>query len=133
MTSFERPITTEPTYQPNLVGDLTQYLETLNSIHSGDNLMLNIKTAYKFVGSEAQKVLDEISACLNDFDKIKQMERVLDARKLIAKTFGTRNVQDDREILYLDLSLQAYVRQITESIIHLDLPLIYLITCDLFH
>ena len=127
LASFERPITTEPTYQPNLVGDLTQYLETLNSIHSGDNLMLNIKTAYKFVGSEAQKVLDEISACLNDFDKIKQMERVLDARKLIAKTFGTRNVQDDREILYLDLSLQAYVRQITESIIHLDLPLIYLI------
>jgi len=127
LANFERPIKVEPYYAPHLVPDLTKYIETLQAIHSGDNLLINIKNAYKYVGTDAQKILDDLSSSFNDFDKIKQIERVLLVRKLIIKNVGSRNLQDDREVLYLDMSLQSYVRQLTESIIHLDLPVVYLI------
>ena len=125
LASFERPIILEPLYAPNLVSDLTLYLETLNSIHSGNNLALNIKNAYKFISGDIQKLLDEILANINDFDKIKQMERVVSIRVSLNKIMEKLGNFEYREVLYLDMSLEAYIRQIAEAIIHLELPLLY--------
>lgn len=126
LASFERPIKLEPFYAPDLVSDLTDYLETLSSVHSGNSLIYNVKNAYRYLGSNEKRLLDEIIENLNDFDKIKQMERGVSVRKALKFIAKGRDLYEYREILYLDMSLEGYIRQIAEAIIHLDIPIVHL-------
>lgn len=128
LTSFDRPITVEPYLAPQIVPDLYNYLALLKSVHGSVDLQQSINICKSFISSAPLCLkLSEISSNLQHWDKIGQMERVLICRKEM-KNFLVANKNSDqfRELVYLDIGLEGYTRQICEEIIHLDIELQYL-------
>ena len=57
-----------------------------------------------------------------DWDTMKQMERVISFRSGLANTInGATDAEYTKDLLYLDLSMEFYQRQLVEKIIHLDI------------
>mmetsp|Transcript_19098 Transcript_19098/g.19112 ORF Transcript_19098/g.19112 Transcript_19098/m.19112 type:complete len:837 (+) Transcript_19098:570-3080(+) len=121
LASFDRPITKEPSYMPFLIPDLYNYLALLKSVHSGTDLNTSIDAARQFLNGEINQKLNEILGNLNHWDKIPQMERTVQARIGINKSFDRKNIFTCRELLYCDMALEVYIRQIAESIFHCNI------------
>jgi len=126
LASFERKIISEPYYNPNLIPDFENFLQILKKVHSSNDLILMYDTAKYALGNVYNKI-DDIISQRNDWDTIKQMYRVTEGR------FGLTNLINDmtmskspdlnklRDLLFLDLALENYMRQLVEKIIHINL------------
>lgn len=126
LASFDRPINVEPYLAPQIVPDLYNYLALLKAVHGSAELTHSIDCCRSFLSPIANSKLTEIASSLAHWDKIEQMSKVLDARKEIHTNLSSRNVDQFREIIYLDLALESYMRQLCEEIIHLDIDIVSL-------
>lgn len=124
LSSFERKIVSEPFYNPNLIPDFEHFLQTLKSVHSCNDLITMFDQSKQNLGFEFQKVQDVINN-LHHWDSLKQMGRITEARiglnKLISATAKNSETDKLRDLLFLDLALETYMRQLVEKIIHINM------------
>ncbi|CAG9324044.1 unnamed protein product [Blepharisma stoltei] len=118
LASFERPITTQPNYTPYLINDFRDFLKTLKSVHSGADLITSIEHARHCFTPFMHVKIDDVLRNLHHWDTISQIERAVWARLEINYHGNKGNNYQYRELLYVDLSLEMYIRQLFESILH---------------
>ena len=121
LKSFERGIHHEPSYVPQILPELYEFLKVLKAVHSSTDIISNTDHVRGFASGELMSKLEEILQNLEHFDKILQMERVGEARKLLERTANKQDLGQFREFVYLDISLEVYLRQLCEQIIHYDI------------
>jgi len=124
LANFERRIVNEPYYMPQLISDLENFLHTLKSVHSSNDLKLMFDSArYALQTSNEFNKLQEIINYKNDWDTLKQINRVTDGREIINRIISA-NLKDSnktRDLIFLDICLESYLRQLIEKIIHINL------------
>ncbi len=125
LESFERPIVTPPDFVPHLkeglIHDFENYLKTLKSIHSGTDLESAVNTARYLLDGEMSRMLESIfqhkydskTQVLGLAEKITRIRNQLN--KLLNRESDNGRVRD---MLYLDLALEEFLRVIIERIIH---------------
>ena len=121
MRTFERPIKTDPDYNENdaggLINDFSYYLGVLKSLHSGTDFDSAHDAAIPKLEDGTKKILGEFKALRNsNSNPVAVAERLTAAREALPKAFA--NAKDDgalRDLLFLDLALEAQFRQIIEK------------------
>lgn len=122
LASYERKITCEPWMKKEAIPDFEEYLKTLKQLHSSGDLELLVNEAKGHVGGDTQGMMTDILRNYSDHDTLRQMERVTRLRQnLSANHMDRSNKWKLRDILFLDLALESYLRVLTEKIMHLDL------------
>ncbi|OMJ90459.1 hypothetical protein SteCoe_7158 [Stentor coeruleus] len=123
LASYDRPLTYTPFYAPQIISDLYGYLELLKQVHGSVDLSQGIQSCKGFLPGNISKALEDITINMKHWDKISQMERVTSVRKDLKIKMQNLGDQELREVVYLDIALESYIRQLVEEIIHLDLSL----------
>ena len=127
LESFERKIVSEPFHAPQLIDDLEWYLKILKKVHDSTDLNLTIESANDKLNSDMKQqikaIQDGIPKAKGDVEKIlDQMGKVTKFRIGLNKMYSTSNDMDTyKELMFLDIALDYYVRQLVEKIIHLKL------------
>ena len=124
LETFERPIRAEPHYLPHIINDLKDYLRLLKSVHTGDDLLMLIGNAQSFLSDELKRKLNEIAQNFYHFDAIVQMGRVTHVRHVLS-SYRTSDSNALREVMYLDIALEGYVRQLSEKVAGVNIELKY--------
>ena len=121
MASYERKITAEPWHNRNYIGDFERYLKILKSVHASTDLIQTYDQCKYMIGNNGK--LDEIIRCKDDQNVINQIRRVAEGREILQNII--KNTLRDhgklRDVLFFELSLEVYVRQLVEKIIHIKL------------
>ena len=91
-------------------------------MHSSGDLELLSNEAKQHVGNDTKGMIDDVMRNYNDHDTLRQMERVSKVRfNLNQNHMDFGNQKKLKDIMFLDLALEAYLRQLTEKIIHIDI------------
>lgn len=126
LQSFERPIVSHPDFIPHLkdglIYDFENYLKLLRSVHSGTDLEVAAETAGYLMDYEMRDHLNFIFHSRNDTSvpllkvagSIKELRRLLNERLV-----NDRDKYRVREMIYLDLALEEYLRIVVERNIHI--------------
>ncbi|MFP3983278.1 MAG: phosphohistidine-like domain-containing protein [Desulfurivibrionaceae bacterium] len=129
LRSFERPIVTDPDFVPhikdNLIHDFENYLDLLRTIHSAMDLASAINEAGHCLDEELEHKAARIYQDRNN-EEIPLTDRVravTDLRISLQDALN-RTTADDcrRDILYLDLALEEFLRLTVEGNTHKHLP-----------
>ena len=123
LESFDRPITCEPFAVPHALPDFYDYLKLLKSVHESTDLVSNVEHVRPFASQEVHSQINELLGNLEHFDKITQMERATNLRHSLLLNTNRENIGQFREVVYLDMSLESYIRTLCESILHYDIEL----------
>jgi alpha-glucan,water dikinase len=125
LESFERPIVTPPDFVPHLkdalIHDFENYLRLLKSIHSGTDLEGAVNAAGYLIDGELGVLIayiwqykDTGGAGMKDY-----IERITGARRILRERLtidgDSRRVRD---MLFLDLALEGFMRIVIERSIH---------------
>jgi len=122
LASYERKITTEPWHKPEAIPDFENYLAILKRMHSSDDLNLLIGEAKGHVGGDTHSLMHDLQANFKDHDCVRQMDRALALRSnLCQHHYDRHNAQKLKDVCFLDLALEAYVRKLSEKIMHIDI------------
>lgn len=122
LASYERKITSEPWYKPEATWDFEEYLKVLKQMHSSGDLELLSNEARRHVGGDTNGMIDEVLKYYNDHDVLKQIDRVTTLRyNLHQHHLDKNNIGKLKDVLFLDLGLEAYLRGLTERIMAYDL------------
>lgn len=122
LESFERPIRTRPEFVPYLKGglirDFENFLRILKAVHAGTDLETARHAVGRQLDGDTHAVLGYVWDHRNDppAGLVPLVERITEARRRLS----SRLTADDglRELLYLDLALEALVRTAVERHIH---------------
>ena len=126
LRGFERAITMEPFYAPQLIGDLYNYLNLLKAVHGSSDLTQSVNCCRGFLPQDLVSKLNDLLNNLKHWDKIGQMDKTLGIRLHLNSCWNKNNLEQFREAIYLDMGLEAYTRQLCEEIIHLDIKIKHL-------
>jgi alpha-glucan,water dikinase len=122
LASFERKIISEPFYFPALTGDLEGYLQTLKAVHSSSDIYLLFDST-KYAFGDQYGLFEDIIKNKDHWDTLQQIYRVSKGRdslqNIIYKSKG--DVSRCRDLLFFDICLESYLRQLVERIIHVEL------------
>jgi len=128
LESFERPIVSDPDFVPHLkdglIHDFENYLRLLKSIHSATDLLSAIEAAEYCLDKQLEEQVKSIHQLRDDpyIQMVERVSNITDVRRclnrLLNKDIGERCVRD---ILYLDLALEEFLRTVMERNIHKDL------------
>ena len=122
LASYERKITEEPWYKPEAIPDFENYLSILKQMHSSDDLDLLFGEAMRHLGGDTQHLINEVQRNYHDKDVLRQMDRVLALRANLCKNhLDHGNTAKLKDVLFLDLCLEANIRQLSEKIMHIDI------------
>jgi len=122
LASYERKITEEPWMKSEAIGDFEEYLHTLKQMHSSGDLSLLSNEAKKHLGGEAHRMIDDMLRNFDDGDTLRQMERVNALRYHLHQHHMDRgNIGKLKDIMFLDLGLESYLRGLTERIMNVDI------------
>ena len=126
LASYERNITSEPWYSPNYnVNDFENYLRILKSVHASTDLVMTYEGCKNYIGNNAINKMEEILKNKESNEIIPQLNRVAELReeldKIIKDLINKGDNNKLREVLFLEISLEIYVRQLVEKMIHIQL------------
>ena len=127
MAKYERAIRHEPEYRDNLnILDFENYLKILKSVHASTDLFMSFESCRNYIGRTGISIMEQIIQNKDDNNcngVIKQIQRVTELRAILQQViyFYLDNNTILREVLFLDLSLEVYVRQLVEKIIHIKI------------
>ena len=126
LASYERNITSEPWYSPNYnVKDFENYLRILKSVHASTDLVMTYEGCKNYIGMNAINKMEEILKNKESTEIIPQLNRVAELRqeldKIIKDLINKGDNNKLREVLFLEISLEIYVRQLVEKMIHIQL------------
>ena len=122
LASYERKIIDEPENKYNIdIKDFEDYLAILKSVHASTDLIMTYKTCKEYIGDISYQ-MDDIINNRNSDNVIEQIKRVTECRERLQNVIKglLNNYKNLREVLFLELSLEIYVRQLVEKIIHID-------------
>ncbi len=125
LENFERPIVTDPDFVPHLkdglIHDFENYLKLLKSIHSGTDLESAINAANYLFDSEMRHPLDFILQHRGGSDVSPEdlTGKVTEVRHQLNKRLDwDRENGNIRDLLFLDLALEDFLRVVVERSIH---------------
>ena len=121
MASYERKIVAEPWHNRAYIGDFENYLKILKSVHASTDLIQTYDQCKYLIGNNGK--LDEIIRFKDDQNVINQIRRVAEGREILQGIIKN-NLRDHgklRDVLFFELSLEVYVRQLVEKVIHIKL------------
>ena len=126
LASYERNITSEPFYSPDYnIQDFENYLKILKSVHASTDLLMTYEGCKNYIGNNAINKMEEILKNKETEDIITQLNRVAELREVLEKIIKDLINKGDnmklREVLFLEISLEIYVRQLVEKMIHIKL------------
>jgi alpha-glucan,water dikinase len=122
LESYERPIRSHPDFIPHLkdalIHDFEHFLGILRSVHSGTDLGTAIFAARRLFDPEMGSLVDFIWSHREDRTVPLTVfaNKIGDARHLLSKKLGTQP-QDTRDLIYLDLALEDFLRLSVEKAI----------------
>jgi alpha-glucan,water dikinase len=125
LESFERPIRSSPQFfshlKDALLQDFWNFLKILKASHSGTDLETAINAARGQLDGGLQGLLGYIWDKRNDTNvsPVELVGKITEARRRLSNQFTHSGAV--RELLYLDLALEQFVRGIIERNIHLKL------------
>ena len=121
MASYERKITAEPWHNKNYIGDFERYLKILKSVHASTDLIQTYDQCKYIIGNNGK--LDEIIKYKNDQNVMNQIRRVTEGRENLISIINSNmnDIKKLRDVLFFELSLEVYIRQLVERIIHIQL------------
>ena len=121
MASYERKIVAEPWHNRAYIGDFENYLKILKSVHASTDLIQTYEQCKYMIGNNGK--LDEIIRCKDDQNVINQIRRVAEGRECLQGIIKNtlRDSGKLRDVLFFELSLEVYVRQLVEKVIHIKL------------
>ncbi|MEA1866832.1 MAG: PEP/pyruvate-binding domain-containing protein [Thermodesulfobacteriota bacterium] len=124
LESFERPIISHPDFVPSikdpLIHELEHFLGILKAVHSGTDLGTAIYAARYLFDSEMHGLMDFIWAHRDNTDACMLIEKITEARRRFKTQLqGSSNVV--RDMLFLDLALENFLRVVVERSLHLHL------------
>ena len=122
LENFERPIRTAPGFVPylkdGLIHDFENFLRTLKAVHSGTDFETAINKASYLLDDGARGQLWYLCHGQND-PRVSLLDLAAQAtearRRLSPRLSGNQGIRD---LLYLDLALEQYLRTIVERSIH---------------
>lgn len=120
LESFERPIKHEPTFEADkkdaLVPEFENFLRILKSVHSGTDLESAVAAAKDGLGEGLRKKLEGMPAALLKTEALKESAPTLvSSREELQKVLGSAKDEGAlRDLLFLDLSLEASLRSLIE-------------------
>ena len=124
LESYERNITEEPHYNIDYIYDFEKFLNILKSVHSNDDIVTMFNSS-KYIINDKCYIFDDIVNNLNSDNVIKQIEKVTYGRKIlkdiIFNVIKSGDCNKVRDIVFFDISLENYIRQLVEKIIHIQL------------
>lgn len=124
LENFERPIISHPDFVPSikdpLIHELEHFLGILKAVHSGTDLGTAIYAARYLFDSEMHGMMDFIWTHHDNTDACILIEKITEARRrLKTQLQGNSNVV--RDLLFLDLALENFLRVVVERSLHLHL------------
>jgi alpha-glucan,water dikinase len=125
LESFERPIRSQPQFVPHLkdglLHDFSNFLKILKASHSGTDLETAVNAARNQIEGELQGNLGFLWDHRNDpgVSLVEMVSRITVARQRLSNLLTSR--EGIRELLYLDLALEEFLRRLVERNIHLRL------------
>ena len=121
LASYERKIIAEPWHNSSYIPDFERYLKILKSVHASTDLIQTYEQCKYIIGNNNK--LDDIIRNKDDKDVINQIRRVTEGREelyyIIKNNFN--DIGKLRDVLFFELSLEIYMRQLVEKIIHIQL------------
>ena len=126
LASYERNITSEPFYSPNYnINDFENYLKILKSVHASTDLLMTYEGCKNYIGNNAINKMEDILKNKETTDIIPQLKKVAELREELGKIIKDLINKGDnmklREVLFLEISLETYVRQLVEKVIHIKI------------
>lgn len=127
LENFERPIVTQPDFAPHikdgLIHDFENYLKLLKSIHSATDLFSAAEAANHCLDDHLRDWLwhfyhNRNNMNIEDKDQVSSITGL--RRGLIERLNNTPDPQCIRDLLYLDLALEEFLRVVVERRIHLE-------------
>jgi alpha-glucan,water dikinase len=129
LEGFERPIVTPPDFVPHLkdalVNDFTEFLKTLRAVHSGTDLESALKVSGRLLGTELAGIMDDILAGREEpAAPLTELTGMITRARgmLSARISKERESANARDLIYLDLALEEFLRTAIEGNIHLHTP-----------
>ncbi len=119
LQSFERPIKTDPIFygdkKAGLMGDFQHFLGILRSVHSGTDI--ESASARSHIGDALNQQLDSLlSLRSQEAPAEEQADAITVIRNSLARQIhGQKNAHTLRDLLYLDLALEAAMRASIEQ------------------
>ena len=116
LQSFDRPIRTDPVFDPQsknvLIGEFEIFLRILKSVHAGTDLETAAAAARSRLDEGPRQKLDQVLALRNGtLDVTDLADRVLEAREGVhAALAGNQPDKVVRDLLFLDLALEEVIR-----------------------
>ena len=127
LASYDRKITLEPFYNASFLPDFEYYLTLLKSVYSSNDmcsLYNECKNNLNKINNESNKIFEEIiknkeNKQMNNLNKIKQ---ITEGRKIIYEAIinNLNDIDVLRDLLFFEINLENYLRQLIESIIHIQ-------------
>ncbi len=118
LKSFERPIKTDPDFRGEmkdaLIGEFTNFLGILKSVHSGTDLETSVNAARGRLGGKVAEKVDAVLTARRKSGDV--VNAIVEARAALAPALG--GAGDDgalRDFLFLDLSLEESLRGAIEK------------------
>ena len=103
-------------------GDFEEYLKVLKQLHSSGDLELLSNEARQHVGGDTHGLMEDLFRNFGDPDSIRQMDWVTKLRYNLNQHHMDRgNLRKLKDVMFLDLGLEAYLRLLTERIMHIDI------------
>lgn len=90
-------------------------------MHSSDDLNLLANEARRHIGQDTNNMINDVLGNFNDQDTLRQMERVSKLRYNLRNHFDKQNQKKLKDIMFLDVCLESYLRALTERIMHIDI------------
>ena len=124
LASYDKKIINEPWYNPNYnIGDFENYLQVLKRVHSTTDLVLTFEqTKYALEGNNIH-IFNDLIYNKDTNDILNQIRRVTEARETLDNIIknNLNDINKLRDILFFELSLEIYLRQLVEKIIHIKI------------
>ena len=121
LASYERKIVSEPWHNRNYLHDFENFLHILKSVHASTDLVMMYEGC-KYVLGNNQK-FEEIIRNKDDQDAVRQIRRVAEGREQLQNIIKANLNSNDklRDLLFFEVSLEVYVRQLVEKVIHIKI------------
>lgn len=120
LRGYERAITSDPDFIPHLkdalIQDFERFLGILKEVHSGADLGIAMLNAKHLLPPEMQSLMDFIRARQNGPETETLLEKAIEARRRLSREFllSTEPAHKLRDILFLDIALEDFVRSVVE-------------------
>ena len=124
LASYDRKIINEPWYNPNYnIADFENYLQIIKRVHSTTDLIMSYEQCKYAFEEKDIKLFEQLINNKDSKDTLNQIKKVTETREYLQGIMkkNLNDIKKLRDILFFELSLEVYARQLVEKIIHIKI------------